>query len=100
VSWTRYLEMDRGEVLERYAELAQEIAGRSEEVGRLQAEEKEERARGWRQSAEETVSGRERDAAAAALTVTSSLLRCQGELAALCEERDFLKLVFHAAASD
>lgn len=96
MTWQHYLKDTRDELLPRYVDLCEDVAGRCEELGFLLSEEKRARALGYHQSEATTVSGQERDASLATTDISVDILKLRGELEALKEERDLLRWVFDA----
>ncbi len=90
MTWQSYLSEPTEKLLIRYVEIAEEIAGRAEELGAILAEEKRARAQGFHTSESSSVAGQERDASLAAVEDTAEYLKRRGELEALREEKDVL----------
>lgn len=63
------------------------------ELGSAQAAERQARVRGFLESTETSVAGRERDAEAQSMHLTIALYELQGRIKALTEERDLLRLL-------
>ncbi len=100
MTWQHYLSETRDELLPRYVELSEEIAGREEELGVILSEEKRSRASGFHNSESTTVTGQERDASLAAVEDTAEYLKRRGELAALREEKEVVVRLLDAPAAD
>ncbi len=100
MSWQSYLSEPPEKLLIRYVELAEEIAGREEELGMILAEEKRSRASGFHTSEATTVTGQERDASLAAVEDTAEYFKRRGELAALREEKEVLVRLLDRSYAD
>ncbi len=93
MTWQHYLKETRDALAPRFVELCEDIAGRYQELGFLQSEEKRSRAQGYHQSESTTVSGQERDASLATVEISADVVKLRGELEALKEERDLLRWI-------
>lgn len=77
---------------ERLRDITRELIALHRSLAMLVAEEKEQRISAYLNAPENSVSGRERLADSTVLDVTTEIIKAKGEIAALSEERDFLRL--------
>lgn len=85
--------MPAAAALASLGDLADQLADKHRELAFVRAEEVRARVNAWQSSTETSVSGREHDMTANAVDFTAHLFEIQGEIAALTEQRDHLRLV-------
>lgn len=99
MTWQSYLSESPDKLWVRFVELSEEIAGRIEELGIIQAEEKRSRAMGYHESESTTVTGQERDASLRATEDLAEYFKRRGELEALREEQTVVRMLLERDAS-
>lgn len=100
MTWQHYLKETRDELLPRYVELCEESATRAEELAMVLADEKRARASGIHHSEFSSATGRDQDASLEAVSYSTEYIKLRGELEALREERDLLRWLLDAGATD
>jgi hypothetical protein len=90
VDFSNYVVESEPWLLKQLTRVVSELYNAYVIYGTTQGQERSARIRGFLQSSETTVAGRERDAEAHALHLTVELHRMQAQIKALSEERDLL----------
>jgi hypothetical protein len=85
--FTDYLGWQRGQLLYRLAQIAEELASVYREIGLSKAGEYEERREMWMNPRESSVTARDSDARYASATYTLSLIELEAQERALVEEK-------------
>jgi hypothetical protein len=90
--------MELSQVLSEHARISRELGDLHRELAECLVAERQAKFQAYQASSETSFAGRERTGELHSLPLTCDILRLKGEIAALTEEKEFLRLVLTEAA--